>query len=358
MCRHCCNKSATTNASAGATAESAKTGGGTRGGKRRLHVMILRLFLAALLCAIAASGSAAQDAPAAPTPAPRSLPDELVLTGDNVIDVLLNGVPIRLEVTAEAFGLPIINPDIAVQLQLLTEFRRGWRYGPVVVNGGGAVQALDFGAGAAAIPITWTQERVTERADGIIGVHHLPYARVTFALAPPTSVETIQRFAIKRTGGDDNTRLGTEVTVGKKRLMMIFVPERADNLITAPTANFIATHQEGGFVPGSDGVAVMNFGVERPIRMMRLAQPIELGELPVERFAVRVEDYGDPKRVGEISENDPRFQKGQILVSRRKGRGKPDLLTRIGRDQIGHCSTLTYDLELAEIQLSCAAQGD
>jgi hypothetical protein len=99
----------------------------------------------------------------------------------------------------------------------------------------------------------------------------------------------------------------------------------------------------------------MNFGVERPTRIMRIAQPIELGDLLIDRFAVRVEDYGDPKRVGEIGANDPRFEPGRILVSRRKGQGKPDLLTRIGRGQIGHCSQLTYDLAQAEIRLSCGA---
>lgn len=326
--------------------------------------MIARLFLAAVLCAFPASGLAAQDAPAAwgaPAALPPILtppPEELVLTGDNIIEVLLNGVPVRLEVTAEAFGAPVINPDIAVQLQLLATFQRGWRFGSIVVEGGGAVQAVDFGAGAAAIPITWARQRVTERADGIIGLHYLPHARVTFALAPPGPDETIQRFAIKRTGGSDQTRLGTEVAVGKRQLMVVFVPERTENLITAPTANFIATHQEGGFEPGSEGIALMNFAVERPVRTMRIAQPIELGDLLVDRFAVRVEDYGDPKRVGEIGENDPRFQQGQILVSRRKGRGRPDLLTRIGRDQIRHCSTLTYDLDQSEIRLSCAARTD
>jgi hypothetical protein len=91
---------------------------------------------------------------------------------------------------------------------------------------------------------------------------------------------------------------------------------------------------------------------------MRIAQAIDLGDLVIDQFAVRVEDYGDPSRVGEVGENDPRFEKGQILVSRRKGRGKPDLLTRIGRDQIAHCSQLTYDLERQEIRLSCAELAD
>lgn len=290
--------------------------------------------------------------------APPALPDELLLEGDNIIDVTLNGMPIRLEVSAEAFGPPVINPELAERLLLLSTFQRGWRFGPVTVTGVGSSQLMDFGRAPEPMPVpitvTWADRPASTKADGVIGVHHLPYARVTFRLAALRAGEEMVRFPLKSTGGATNTRLGTEVTVGKKKLMMIFVPERAENLITAPTANFIATHQEGGFAPDSDGIAVMDFAVERPTRMMRIAYPIELGPLQIDQFAVRIEDYGDPKRVGEIGANDPRFEKGRILVSRRKGKGKPDLLTRIGRDQIAQCSAITYDLAQAEIALACA----
>ncbi len=313
-------------------------------------------MLARFLCALAIA--LAVTTPASSQTAVIADPNELVLEGDNIIDVTLNGVPIRLEVSAEAFGPPVINPDIAERLLLLSDFRRGWRFGPVTVTGVGSTQAMDFGAGPVPMTITWGDRPVSSTADGMIGVHHLPYARVTFKLAPPREGEQVQSLPLKRAGGNSNTRLGTGVKIGKRELMMIFVPERAENLVTAPTANFIATHQEGGFLPQSDGIALMDFGVERPTRIMRVAYPIELGDLRVDHFAVRVEDYGDPRRVGEAGENDPRFEPGRILVSRRKGRGKPDLLTRIGHDQIAHCSTLTYDVVAAEIQLSCVPLPD
>jgi len=312
-------------------------------------------ILIAALIALPASGLAAQSAlppPAATPPAP--LPEELVLRGDNVVTVTLAGVPVRLEVSAEAFGLPVVNPDTAAQALLVADSRRGWRFGPVVVEGESASALVDFGAGGLPLAVSWSDRPVSDKADGVIGVHHMPYKRVTFVLREPTPDEVLHRFPLRRTGGDSNTRLGTEVRVGKKKLMMIFVPERAENLITAPTANFIATHQEGGFEPDTNGIAVMDFGVERPTRMMRIAEPILLGDLALTRFAVRVEDYGEPRRVGEIAADDPRFDPGNILVSRRKGRGRPDLLTRIGRDQIAQCSSITYDLGLSEIRLSCA----
>jgi hypothetical protein len=312
------------------------------------------MSLLPLLLVGPAHAVAAQEPPPVQAAAPVvPLPEELVLEGDNIITVMVNGTPLRLEVNADSFGPPVINSDVAAQLQLVAETRRGWRFGNVVVDGMSAVQLVDFGGGPVAKTISWAERFASRKADGMIGVHDLPYARVTFRLAPPTEGETVQRFPMKRSGSEGEARLGTEVVVGQKKLMMIFALQRAENLITAPTANFIATHQEGGFEPGSDGTAIMNFAVERPTRTMRIAEPIMLGDLVVDRFAVRVEDYGDPKRVGEIGANDPRFDKSQILVSRRKGRGRPDLLTRIGRDQIGHCSRITYDLAENEIRLSC-----
>lgn len=316
---------------------------------RPLLVSLLPFLLAGPTHAVAAQEPAPVQAAVPVVP----LPDELVLEGDNIITVMVNGTPLRLEVNADSFGPPVINSAVAARLQLVAETRRGWRFGNVVVEGVSAVQLVDFGGGPVAKTISWAERFASRTADGMIGVHDLPYARVTFRLAPPVEGETVQRFPMKRSGSEAEARLGTEVVVGKKKLMMIFALQRAENLITAPTANFIATHQEGGFEPGSDGTAIMNFAVERPTRMMRVAEPIMLGDLPIDRFAVRVEDYGEPKRVGEIGANDPRFDKSQILVSRRKGRGRPDLLTRIGRDQIGHCSRITYDLAQNEIRLSC-----
>lgn len=319
----------------------------------RLCPPLVSLLIAVTLLAATGGAQAAQDGPAPLSPAP--LPDELVLRGDNVITVTINGVPLRFEVSADSFGAPLLNPDTAAQLMLFPEGGRGWQFGPVTVEGVTAAVAADFGAGPVPLPLSWTPRRASHKADGVIGVHYLPYARVTFVFHDAAEGESVQRFAMRRAGGRGNTRIGTEVTVGKKKLMMVFAAQRAENLVTAPTANFIATHREGGFEPGTDGMAVMNFGVLRPTRMMRIADPILLGDLVVERFAVRIEDYGNPRQVGEIAPDDPRFDRNHILVSRRKGKGSPDLLTRIGRDQIAHCSAITYDFAAAEIRLSCAA---
>lgn len=310
--------------------------------------------LAALLplaaFALPALPLAAQVSPAPPP----ALPGELVLpAAEPFVTLRINGVPMRLEVSGEAFGPPVLNPEAALKLGLTPTEERGWRFGPVVVTGLASQALADFGAGAVPMMVSWTDRTASTRADGVIGVHALPYPVVTLAFHAPAPGEVAERFAMKRAGGTRSTRLGTEIKVGKRKLLMIFVSERPENLVTAPTANFLATHREGGFEPGSEGLAVLDFAVERPVRMMRLADPIALGSLSLERFAVRVEDYGEPSRVGEIAQGDPRFDKDNIYVTRRKGLGRPDLLTRIGSDQIARCSALTYDLGRSEIRLAC-----
>lgn len=322
-------------------------------------MMPVSRFLAAGLCAVIAgltAPGAAQD-PAHPLgPGPSAAapwPDELVLEGDHTIIVAINGLPVRLKVGGDASGPIVINPETAARLGLVPNGRRGWRFGPEVISGQSDMPMVDFGAGPVAIPVAWADRPVVSEAEGNIGVHLLPYARVTLRFGKPQASEQVHSFPLTRTGGRNNARVGTEVGVGKRKLTILFTPERPENLITAPTANFLATHREGGFVRGSSGIANMDFGVRRPTRTMRLAMPLMLGELALAEFAVRVEDYGNPSRVGEIAEGDPRFDPRNILVSRRKGKGKPDLLTRIGRNQIAHCSAITYDLENSAIGLSC-----
>lgn len=318
----------------------------------------IAIGLIAALAGLPPAAAAARQ-PAAPA-APAAAPGELVLEGDNTIAVTINGQPLRLEVSPDAFGVLAINHDVARRLRLSRQVERRWQFGRKGVTGGGSLALIDFGAGQQQALVTWVPGRTAStKADGEIGVHLLPYGRVTFALRPPgDGAQHVHRFPLKLAARRYAARLGAEIPVGKKKLLMIFVPNRAENLITAGTANFIATHQDGRFEPGSQGIAVMNLGVERPTRMMRIANPIMLGDIAVNRFAVRIEDYGEPSSVGEISADEPYFDNDEIIVSRRKPRGRPDLMTRIGREQFAHCSRLTYDLAAMELVLTCRPAPD
>lgn len=315
-----------------------------------------RLMVVRLLVWIALSCSLALAGPAGAQKTPHS--DELVLAGDFVITVSINGTPVRLQVRAEMTDVVVINPDVAERLKLksdggpgLTANRNSW----VKVS---RPQNVNFGAGPVPISLWWLDTPITDKADGVIGIPKIPYWQVTFALNEPEENETIDRFPLMRLNHWGRFRIGTATKVRHFQMMLAFAPSSAEGLITGASANFLATHFEGGFVQDSGEIFEPYSGNRIPIRRMRLAIPLMLGELPLDEFRVRMEGSGEPDKVGEIQDNDSRFEQGQILVSRRKGRGRPDFRSTIGRDQIAHCSRLTYDLAQQEIRLSCSERAE
>ncbi|MDJ0978874.1 MAG: hypothetical protein QNI87_10075 [Erythrobacter sp.] len=313
-----------------------------------------RLCPLALIAFAPALGLALARTPAAASQ-PQELSSELRLEGLDTIEVLVNGVPTRLEVNPSASGPILINPDIAEKAKLRASDRLTYDFGEYQVPTYVTNTSLNFGSEPRKRRVTWTKIAASNRADGVIGVQHLPYDRVTFVLGEPSASERVQRFPLKRKGRPDFLRIGTDLEVADKKLFAVFALGIEPNLVSASTANFLATHQEGGFVEGSENVVEMAaFAMRRPTKDMRLAYPLELGDLQLDTFAVRVNDHGKANKVGNIDENDPRFVDGAIVVSRRKGRGKPDVVTRIGRSQIAHCSRLTFDLAADVIELSCA----
>lgn len=315
--------------------------------------MQIGLLLAAAL-AWSAHPLVAQDNAIMVTAEPPQSPDELILPPDHIIPVVIDGTPLRLLVTGDASGPLAVNPAIAVNRNWRATGGILWDYG----DGKGLMsgflwKSVDFKGRSAMRRVMWSFGRPTPLADGLIGIQELPFKRIVMPLSAPVGEQTVQRFPLRRFGGN-NARIGTEIDADGRKLKAVFATDQAINFITAPTANFIATRFDGAFVPGSEGRLRMRFGVERRTRIMRLTRPLELGDLLIDSFAVRLEDYGTARHVGEASEGDPRFNPEEIVVSERKPRGRADLLTRIGRDTIAHCSTLTYDFEREEIRLTCA----
>ncbi len=320
--------------------------------------MQIRLLLVAAL-AWSAHPLVAQDNAIMVTAERPQSPDELILPPDHIIPVVIDGTPLRLLVTGDASGPVAVNPAVAVHLKWRATSGILWDYGDGDgLQAGVMWQKIDFGGRSVHREVMWSFGRATTLADGMIGIHHLPFKRVVFPLSQPTGEQTLQRLPLRRFGTQRALRIGTEMNADGRKLKVIFASQYAENIVTAQTANYLATRFDGGFLPASDGTIMMRFGVPRRIRIMRLARPLELGDLLIDRFAVRLQDYGQARSVGEADENDPRFTPGEIVVSNRKPRGRTDFLTRIGRDQISHCSQLTYDLELDEIQLSCGPRPE
>jgi hypothetical protein len=313
--------------------------------------MILRTILA-----IMAAWTALIATPAHAQSAEQS--EGLLLTGQFLITVEINGTPVRLEVRPERANSLILNPDVAKRLKLRDcncvlfgsagelEIQRSFR------------QAVSFGKVKVPVRIWWLNYPVSQIADGWVGLALLPVLRATFELGPAQPDELVYRFPLLRLGKGEVFRVGAATEVGQHKMGFAFAPAYPENTINGETANFLATHLEGGFMKDSDGVLEILPTIRSPTRTMRLAIPLMLGDLPMDQFAVRFLEWSPPDDVGEIEDNDPRFEEGTIIVTRRKGRGRPGFFNLVGRKQMAGCSRLTFDYRLLEIELSCAASAE
>jgi hypothetical protein len=302
---------------------------------------------------IAALAAAAALIAAPASAAPTQMAEELVLEGDNIITVQLNGRTIRLEVRPDAFGFPAVNPAIAKELGM----KRGLidpavRIGSERLSGTSGVHQLDLGDGPRKARVMWFDRNISQIADGVIGPASLPYARVVFALSPTNESEAVQTFPMTRTGMMGPGSLQTEVAVEGREIAVKFSLAQRENLVTAPTGNWLAAMYGGAFVDAPTTVPIF-FGIERPARLLRLRQRLWLGDLAVTLMAVRVRDYGNAESIAEADEDFAEIaETGEILVRGKRPRAGRLRFT-VGRDQIAHCSRLAFDKAEKQIRLTC-----
>jgi hypothetical protein len=221
------------------------------------------------------------------------LPDELVLSGQNIIDVELEGKPIKLEVRPDGAGIVTVNPAIAAEQQ----FKPGMfgvrvAVGKELVNGSTAVHRINFGVEPQKQRIMWTDHQSSTIADGVISPASLPYKRVVFQLNGAVAGEKIYRFPLDNFGFLGRGGIGTTVKTLDEKIQVIFSLVRPENMVSAPSGNWFAENFEGAFT-GPPKSTLVFYGIERPTRAMTLKQPFLISELNVSEIAVRVSDYGD-----------------------------------------------------------------
>lgn len=282
------------------------------------------------------------------------LPDELVLSGDNIIDVVIEGRKLRLEVRPDAAGAPTVNPAIAKELG----FKAGMfgfvmSMGPTKVMANSAVHKISFGNKAEKQRILWADRDVSTIADGTVSPASLPYKRVTFQLNAASGSERGFRYALDNFGFFGRVGIGTTITAQDKKMQVVFSLIRDQNLVSAPTGNWLATNFKGAF-NGPAASTVIYYGVDRPTRPLALGLPLSIGDLAMTNVSVRVSDYGDASGIAEQSAaTNPAVGDDQEIVVTGKNIKDIDLRVTVGRGVLNNCSSLTYDLDEREIRMSC-----
>ena len=142
-----------------------------------------------------------------------------------------------------------------------------------------------------------------------------------------------------------------ELALGGETLRVRFDPRAADSFATAAAARVIAA-SNGGALSGASRPTMVAYGVSRPVREMRLATPLAIGPLALDRLTVRVADWGSTVRIPEAGKPAEPEDADTVQVTA-KTRPRRLFFLRIGGDWLNRCSRLTFDGPRGEIRLSC-----
>lgn len=268
-----------------------------------------------------------------------------VVRGDGIVAARLGNIGGRMRITPWAPAVPTLNPDVAARVGL----KGGWfgfavKVGPVKVTGKSDVTKLDFGGLAIKRRVVWFDRRYDKGADGAVGPGGVPADIVRFDLRAPkpgerTATLPLAQFLFQPTYA--------RIDVGGRPLTILFDPEHAQTLATAGAGASIAA-AFGGTLTGGTGRAEVAFGIDRPIRTLKLARPMAIGPLSITTLSVRIGDNGS---VGGIADADA--DPDEIVVTAKKKGNRRDVLI-IGRDQLDRCSSIVFDKKAKQIRLTCA----
>jgi hypothetical protein len=271
--------------------------------------------------------------------------DVFVVTGDRTFDAKIGGTSARLRVNPGAVSMPILNPDFAERARLVgTTPGMAARVGPMRLPGEARDLVFDIGRGRFTRLAAWFGRPLVTDADGAIGPGGLPMAVVRFDLRAPAPGERSVALPLTDFG---RSGIGALVTVGGKRLMVRFSPERARTIVTASAGAVIAGARGGVFDAPPEPMR-LHFGIERPVRHMTLSAPLTIGPLALRGLFVRTADFGS---AGTIPDAAVDVDPDEVVVTGAKK--PPSYRLEIGRDYLDRCSSITFDKRAKSLTLSC-----
>ena len=276
-------------------------------------------------------------------------PSSITLSGDNIVSATVNGAAVRIKVDPAYAGAATVNPDIVARAKLkrsMLGFRH--RVGPVTISFWSDAAKADYGLGTEQLRIFWPDRSIITGADGLAGPNALPWSRLTFTIGPQAEGEQEIDLPLETTGTSGLSGTITKLQLGDAEVKVWFSLILPQSLATAGLGAELA-RTNGGAMTGVAHLAPIRFGIERPVRTMRLSVPIRIGGRPLKELGVRTADFGNVSGIPEAGAvTDP----DEIVVTAAK-KGKRDYSLLVGRDFLSGCSSLTYDFPAKLIRLRC-----
>ena len=267
------------------------------------------------------------------------------VANDELVDATVNGHAVRLRVEIGHTGL-VLNPDTAARLGLLSTVSGKAMVGPVEVKAYSAVADVTSGPGTSRQRIYWYERSITDGADGIITLADLPYRNVTLRLSPPRAgeVETVLQTMV------NHDSIVYRLPVAGSTIDVRFYLDR-DRTTATSAAAAILGESHGGKWSGEERQYPITLGIERAVRPMTLAKPVNIGDagsLDVSQFLARMRDW---KGKTELPV-DP-AQEGQPIVVEGNRGSRSEYFLTLGRDVLDRCSSVTYERETQILRLRC-----
>lgn len=199
----------------------------------------------------------------------------------------------------------------------------------------------------------WLSEADLGGAEATIGPWGVPQSRVRFVLGGRNDGAKTYRFPL---GGDINSQAYTMLSGNGVTFAVAFqsAGPRKLPIASAAMGAFLAK-VFGGHVSGPSWDEPIIFGIKRPLRLLTLDQPVEIGPFRFTQLAVRVPDRVDEAgRGGVIREADQEEDPSEVVVTASSKGRKPAYSLEIPPSALAACISLTFDKAARTIELVCA----
>ncbi|WP_375421436.1 hypothetical protein [uncultured Sphingomonas sp.] len=284
--------------------------------------------------------------------------NEVIVKGDGIIRVGINGKLAALRIDPAAPGIPLIRRQLAAKAG--SKMKRGspddisYLVGRTLVPVRSQSVKVDFGRGVAKTRVGWSEVPFLDGADGSVGPGGFLEEIVRFVLrdAMPgekTIALPMERDALSSGAAGQLSAIFGLIAVEGKPMRVCFDPHHARSLVTAGAGRRLA-RQNGGVISGDAVPTEIFFGVRRPVRTLTLQQPLQLGTLAIGSLGIRTSDRSSVASVPGES-GDPE----DIVVTAKGNKRDPrsDTLS-LGSDYLSRCSSIVFDRKKRVIELTCA----
>jgi hypothetical protein len=282
---------------------------------------------------------------------------EIIVKGDGIIRVGINGKIAALRIDPAAPGIPLIRRQFATKAGL--KVKRGspddisYLVGRTLVPVRSQLVKVDFGRGVSKTRVGWSEVPFLNGADGSIGPGGFSEEVVRFVLRDPVSGEKtvalpMERDAPSSGGANQLSAIFGLIAVEGKPMRVCFDPHHARSLVTAGAGRRLA-RQNGGVISGDAVPTEIFFGVRRPVRTLTLQQPLQIGRLAIGSLGIRTSDRASVAGAEEIGDAE------DIVVTAKGIKRDPrsDTLS-LGGDYLSRCSSIVFDRKKRVIELTCA----